>query len=89
MLRRLTILAVALVFRGNCDFLTKVDNAVAAGAIAVVVVNTPNAALFSMLLGASVDVPAVMISYDDGVKIQNALANGGELTEPDSVDGGW
>jgi len=67
---------VALVFRGSCDFQTKVENAVAAGAIAVVVVNTPNATLFSMFFDMHVDVPAVMISNVDGVKIQNALASG-------------
>jgi Zn-dependent M28 family amino/carboxypeptidase len=68
--------AVALLQRGVCPFGQKVANAAAAGAVGAVVMNQGNVVpgddrlgLFNFTLGAPGTVPAVSVSFDDGVAL--------------------
>ncbi|MBI5916268.1 MAG: T9SS type A sorting domain-containing protein [Bacteroidetes bacterium] len=88
---------IALIDRGTCEFGVKCLNAETAGAIAVVVFNSlPNAGLGTIVMGAgavgaTVTLPAVMLSYDDGQIIRAAVAAGtvnmtiGNLQFPNDV----
>ncbi len=65
---------VVLIFRGNCPFETKIDNAQAAGALAVVVYdNNTSEAPLTMGVGAAT-LPAVFVSNADGVSLKGKLA---------------
>jgi hypothetical protein len=68
---------IALIERGTCTFSTKVTNAVASGARAVIVYdNNPGEPPAVMSLSGST--PAVMISYSDGLLLKSfAAANSG------------
>ena len=72
--------AVALLQRGTCMFRVKVDNAVAAGASAVVVFNEGNPGrrdLFSATLGApQVGVPALAASFEVGEALRGGVGTG-------------
>src|SRR5215470_444218 len=60
---------VALVRRGTCQFQIKVDNAVAAGAVGVIVMNEGTDGrtdAFSGVLSKGADVPVVGVSYEFG-----------------------
>ena len=62
---------VVLVLRGGCYFSVKVQNAAAAGALAVIVRNhVPGQASFAMS-GVNVSIPAVMVTYHDGQAISD------------------
>jgi len=64
--------AVALVQRGGCDFVVKVQNAEAAGYDAVIVFNEGQPGreeLFTGTLGGPVDVPVVGLSFADGAAL--------------------
>jgi len=84
---------IALINRGNCAFNAKVFNAQTAGAIAVIVVdNIPGEPLFPWgSSDSSIVIPAVMIGYEDGLKIKEVLATGTAvnvtLTSPPATDG--
>ncbi|MCB0521346.1 MAG: T9SS type A sorting domain-containing protein [Lewinellaceae bacterium] len=71
---------IALIDRGSCDFSEKCLHAENAGAIAAVVFNhTAGDGTFSMggaALGDQVNIPCVMLSYEDGQTIRGELANG-------------
>jgi len=68
---------IALVDRGSCNFLDKVQRAEMAGARAVIVVNNVGGAPFTMnSLGDTVDIPAVMISLEDGKTLKKHLTDG-------------
>jgi len=65
---------LAIVDRGSCTFSTKVRNAIAAGAVGVVVINNVAGDPIGMAkdgLGGD-DLPAVMISKDDGAALRAA-----------------
>lgn len=66
---------IAVIDRGTCDFVTKVKNVQNNGAIAAIVINNiPNDPLFAMAgTDNSISIPAVMISYDDGVALKAAM----------------
>jgi subtilisin-like proprotein convertase family protein len=67
---------IALVFRGSCNFATKVQNAQDAGAIAVIVINNQSPGVIPMGGTASgINIPAVMISNVDGTNLLNAQAD--------------
>ena len=69
---------IAIVYRGTCDFSSKVVNAQNAGALAVVVVNNAGAPI-AMGGGASADlviIPVVMISQADGALIHDEVVAG-------------
>lgn len=73
--------AVALIERGTCTFAIKVDNASAAGAVAVVIVN--NVAGPPTAPGALEDttIPAVMVGSDQGGALRDFVVD----TAPDAV----
>jgi len=73
---------VLLIDRGTCTFGEKVNNALAAGAIGVVVGNNDtDASLISMALGTAANtIPAVFIGGPDKLKLRSAIqAAGGSL----------
>lgn len=63
--------AVVLIARGACTFSEKVASATAGGAIGVVVYNSVGGDPIAM--GGSGDLPAVMVSKDDGATIKAGL----------------
>ncbi|HZH87282.1 MAG TPA: PA domain-containing protein [Brumimicrobium sp.] len=70
---------IAVVYRGTCEFGTKVAMAQAAGAIACVIINNVPGAPISMgggLQGPNDTIPVVMISDVDGATLMNEMANG-------------
>jgi hypothetical protein len=72
--------AIALVDRGGCDFTVKVANAQAAGAAAVIVANNEPGDPFTMTgSDASITVPAVMVSQNDGATIKAGLPATGSV----------
>jgi hypothetical protein len=76
---------IAVVERGTCTFVQKVQNAQDAGAIAVIVVNNQPGAPFSMggTDPGTLTIPAVMISQDDGILIESQLPGvNGTLADP-------
>jgi Zn-dependent M28 family amino/carboxypeptidase len=80
--------AIALVRRGTCTFQVKAENAVAAGAVGIVIMNEGTAGRtdgFSGLLSKSVDVPVVGISYDRGRALERLL-QAGSVTAHLAVD---
>ena len=85
---------IVLLSRGTCAFVDKILNAQNAGAIAVIVMdNVPGEAPFIMGGGpdSSITIPAVMISYEDGIKIRTVLSAGSPvnvtLVNPPFLDG--
>jgi Zn-dependent M28 family amino/carboxypeptidase len=71
--------AIALVRRGTCTFQVKAENAVAAGAVGIVIMNEGTAGRtdgFSGLLNKTVDVPIVGISYEHGRALDRRLRAG-------------
>ncbi len=71
---------IALIDRGSCEFGLKCLNAENAGAIAAIVFNNqPGNGTIVMgagVNGGSVTIPCVMLSYEDGQAIRQALENG-------------
>jgi len=68
--------AIAVVRRGTCSFSIKVNNAAAAGAVAVVIANNQPAPVTPSVPGTTV--PAFAISQADGDALRNYyVANGG------------
>jgi minor extracellular serine protease Vpr len=64
--------SIALIQRGTCTFATKVGNASAAGAKAVIVYNNVSPGMISMSVG-SANIPAVMISQSDGQSLKRFI----------------
>ena len=81
---------IALVDRGSCNFITKVDNAETAGAIAVIVANNLDGGVFTM--GApqgrkpKIDVPSVFVRRSLGQATKDAIGNGDPVTVTLSLD---
>lgn len=69
--------AIALISRGACSFADKVNNAVAAGAVSVVVFN--NASNLPIVMGglAATTVPSVMVGLDDGNALVSFIQDNG------------
>ena len=75
--------AIVLIDRGTCSFVEKVHGAQLGGAAGVIVINNNTANPNEILaMGGSdattntITIPAVMISYNSGVKLKTALAAG-------------
>jgi Zn-dependent metalloprotease len=83
---------IALVDRGDCSFRDMVLGASDAGAVGVIVANNdrenPDARIVMHEEGPSLDIPAFMISYNNGVAIKAVLEQGVEATllSQESVD---
>lgn len=72
---------IALIYRGTCNFTVKVKNAQNAGAVAVIMVNTKGSALLAMSgSDSSITIPSVMVSYDVGNAIADAIKGGSDVT---------
>ncbi len=81
---------IALIKRGNCDFVVKVKKAQVAGAKAVVMVNNVAGAPINM--GGedpTITIPSVMISMNDGTPILDAVLGGTTLNGSVPKDGHW
>jgi uncharacterized protein (TIGR03437 family) len=65
----------ALVERGTCDFVTKVQNLEAAGAVGAIITNSDgdDSLLIPGGLNGVTSIPAALIGYDDGQTIRNFL----------------
>lgn len=74
---------IALIFRGTCDFPTKVKNAQIAGAAAVIVSNnTPDNPDAVLSMGGddnTIVIPSVMISYADGTAMKEQIEKGNSV----------
>jgi Zn-dependent M28 family amino/carboxypeptidase len=81
--------AVALIRRGTCPFQTKVENAVAAGALGVVIMNEGTDGrtdVFSGLLSKPAAPPVVGVSYDRGRSLDMTARTDGGVTVRVAVD---
>jgi hypothetical protein len=69
---------IALVDRGNCDFVKKAINVQSAGAIAMIVANNVGGTEVFTMGGSNrrITIPSVMIGQNDGATIKAELANG-------------
>jgi Zn-dependent M28 family amino/carboxypeptidase len=75
--------SVALIRRGTCPFQTKVENAVAAGAVGVVIMNEGTDGrtdAFSGRLSQPVAIPVVGVSYERGRSLDIAARTDGAAT---------
>ena len=72
--------SIALVDRGTCPFVQKTQNAQAAGAIAVVIVNNvPGAPISPAGTATGITIPTIMVSLDHGTLLENSLPASGRL----------
>ena len=68
---------IVLADRGTCDFVTKVMNAQNAGAIGVIIADNVAGAVAGMGgTSATVTIPTLRVTLDDGNSFKNALSNG-------------
>ncbi len=70
---------IALIYRGGCEFGTKVFNAQQAGASGVIVVNNVPNEIFNMApgtFGSSVNIPVMMVSAETGAHLNAAINQG-------------
>ena len=82
----------ALMDRGTCSFIQKIQNAQDAGAVAAIVVNDQPGPPFSMGGGVSntITIPSIMVSQADGNAIKAALASDSviaTLLDPGNLNG--
>jgi uncharacterized protein (TIGR03437 family) len=84
---------IALIAVGQCSYSTKILNAQAAGAIAVLIFNLPGAALFSPTGLSNTGIPAALIPSDSGAALKSDLkSNPGVVvtfdpTPAETIDG--
>lgn len=69
-----------LLQRGGCTFAEKASNAAAAGATAVVIFNNSVGYLPPSLGSQGVNIPAILISKDDGTKLKTDIEAGRKVT---------
>ena len=71
---------IAVIKRGNCDFVLKVKNAQLAGASAVIIYNNdvtlPNTLVNMSGADATITIPAIFVTYNQGNAILAEMANG-------------
>jgi minor extracellular serine protease Vpr len=75
---------IALMLRGTCLFSDKLANAQAAGAIGALVYTDQTQPQAIVMDVGSVTLPAMMVSYTDGLSVKNQLAN--QAKEPATLD---
>jgi hypothetical protein len=76
---------IALIDRGSCTFVFKVKNAQTAGATAAIVANNANGDSIIGMGGtdATITIPAVFISQNDGTKLKSATGLHGTVRKAD------
>jgi len=68
---------IAVVDRGGCPFVTKVQSAQAGGALGVIIVNSiPGHVALGMAGVAPTTIGVLSVSYEDGQQLEAAIANG-------------
>ncbi|MBK7938544.1 MAG: M36 family metallopeptidase [Lewinellaceae bacterium] len=67
---------IVVIDRGTCTFVSKVNAAEDAGAIAVIVCNNNGSAPFAMTGNGNIGIPSIMISQADGVILKAKLSAG-------------
>lgn len=67
---------IVLIYRGDCFFEVKLNNAQAAGAIAAVVYSSQASPDRSNMSVGSATLPAIMVDYNDGLKVKDRLKTG-------------
>lgn len=68
--------AIAVIIRGDCDFLDKVNNATAAGALAAVIYNNRDGnTAITMGQLENTTIPAVMISENSGIRLLTDISD--------------
>lgn len=71
---------IALIMRGSCPFVDKVQRAQDDGAIAVIMINNVGTAPFAMGgTSSTITIPSVMISNADGLALIAEIENGGTI----------
>ncbi|MBW3545491.1 MAG: M36 family metallopeptidase, partial [Bacteroidetes bacterium] len=70
---------IAVVYRGSCTFVSKVANAQAAGAIAVIVINSVPGNPINMGGSGAYSIPALMIGQSTGVLIREKMDAGTDV----------
>ena len=70
---------IAVIDRGECFFLDKVEHADAAGAAAALVINHEGDDLVSMALLGDTDIPAFFIGQTDGERVREAIRDPANL----------
>ncbi|WNJ19183.1 T9SS-dependent M36 family metallopeptidase [Pontibacter sp. G13] len=71
---------IAVIDRGGCSFVEKVEAAQAAGAIAVIVINNNNFAFPMPGTSSIVTIPSLMIAQNDGIAIKQQIILGVNVT---------
>ena len=66
---------IAMIDRGDCFFVEKVEHADAAGALGVLIVNHFDNDLVKMALLRDTDIPAFFVGRDDGAEMRRLLAS--------------
>jgi hypothetical protein len=66
---------IGLISRGSCTFEEKINNAIGAGAVGVVVYNNTPSPPIPMGLGTATGVPSVMVPQTSGIAIRNFVAS--------------
>lgn len=68
---------IVVVFRGTCTFNLKVQNAQAAGAVGLIIINQNDSLLVQMGgIDPTITIPVVMISHGDGLALKTAIQAG-------------
>lgn len=68
---------IAVIDRGNCLFVEKIQNAQAAGAVGVIMVNNVGGAPITMGgSSAGINIPSIMITQNAGASLKSAIASG-------------
>lgn len=71
---------IALIMRGTCPFVDKVQRAQDDGAIAAIIINNVGTAPFAMGgTSSTINIPSVMISNADGLALIAEIENGGTI----------
>ncbi|HEY9240198.1 MAG TPA: M36 family metallopeptidase, partial [Burkholderiaceae bacterium] len=70
---------IAIVDRGDCDFITKVANAQSAGTTGVIVANNAATAIFTMGGTSRARIPSVMVSQADGATLKGIAGSAATL----------
>jgi hypothetical protein len=77
---------IALVDRGDCTFVTKVQHAQDAGAVAVIVINNQVGTSTMTGMDPTITIPSVMVSPSDGAALEAALGEGSVVATVELAD---